>query len=507
MPVTLEIALRNLRQTHLRVILTMLGVSGGVTIIVLMIAFGLALRRNTIEKFSEGGYFTVFKVSGAPVSQLINPDNSVKKIALLDREKIAALKSQPHVTSVKPFISLLPYVRVADAPTNKVTRWTVTALDQGDAYYAPGLIAGRLPDKDDEVLASAEMLKANSSILPEQAIGQMLTLLSTGSTLDDDTPDMEDDLDDEAEDDGTGFLGLPRLARRQPAAARQRKDKTDAPGQNRQSEAGDNSDRARRGIRLTIVGVFAKSRIPAAHIPEYMSYSLTGADAVVTVEAARQWQQQNVSEDTRFLIKEADQNGDMNVRERVAQVYQTYTSAFIRISEPIRFKEAIERARELNLVVLSYDRDFEQFRTYFLMINGALGMLGGLALVVASLGIANTMLMAVLERTREIGVMKALGAKNLTIQKIFMIEALVIGVLGGVLGVLIAFALAQIADPLVYKLILKPQGAPFVSYFAITPSIVMGALTIAILVSLIACIYPATRATLIDPVQALRHTA
>jgi putative ABC transport system permease protein len=238
-----------------------------------------------------------------------------------------------------------------------------------------------------------------------------------------------------------------------------------------------------------------------------MSYSLTGADAVVTVEAARQWQQQNVSEDTRFLIKEAEQNGDMNVRERVAQVYQTYTSAFIRISEPIRFKEAIERARELNLVVLSYDRDFEQFRTYFLMINGALGMLGGLALVVASLGIANTMLMAVLERTREIGVMKALGAKNLTIQKIFMIEALVIGVLGGVLGVLIAFALARIADPLVYKLILKPQGAPFVSYFAITPSIVMGALTIAILVSLIACIYPATRATLIDPVQALRHTA
>lgn len=506
MPVTLEIALRNLRQTHLRVILTMLGVSGGVTIIVLMIAFGLALRRNTIEKFSQGGYFTVFKVSGTPIDQLINPDNSAKKIVLLDREKVFILKSQPHITSVEPFVSLLPYVRVADAPANKMTRWTVTALEEGDTYYAPSLIVGRLPDNDHEVIASAESLQANSSLSPEQAVGQRLTILSSGSPLDENSPDIEDDLDDDTETSNTGFLGLPRVSRRQPTRQTQ-KAQVNASDMNRESEGGDIAGRVRRGIQLTIVGVFAKSRIPPAHIPEYMSYSLTGADAVVTIEMAHEWQQQSVSEDVRFLIKEAEESGDSNVRERVAEVYKAYSGAFVRVSEPIKFKEAIDRAREMNLSVLSYDRDFEQFRTYFLMINGALSMLGGLALVVASLGIANTMLMAVLERTREIGVMKALGAKNRTIQKVFMMEALVIGVVGGVFGVMIAFALARVADPLVYNLILKPQGAPFVSYFAITRFIVLGALATAMLVSLTACIYPATRAALIDPVQALRHTA
>src|SRR5258705_11160542 len=155
MYVTLEIALRNLRQTRLRVILTTLGVSGGVTIIVLMIAFGLALRHNTIEKFSEGGYFTVFKVSGTSLSQIINPDDSVKEISLLDGEKVARLKTQPDITSVEPFITILPYARVANAPPNKVTRWTVTALDKDDTYYSPSLIAGRLPSNDDEVTASA----------------------------------------------------------------------------------------------------------------------------------------------------------------------------------------------------------------------------------------------------------------------------------------------------------------------------------------------------------------
>ena len=70
----------------------------------------------------------------------------------------------------------------------------------------------------------------------------------------------------------------------------------------------------------------------------------------------------------------------------------------------------------------------------FLIIDSVLGLLGGISLLVASFGIANTMIMSILERTREIGIMKAIGAEDREIKLIFFVEAAVIGVVGGVVG-------------------------------------------------------------------------
>ena len=125
--------------------------------------------------------------------------------------------------------------------------------------------------------------------------------------------------------------------------------------------------------------------------------------------------------------------------------------------------------------------------------------------MVASFGIANTMIMSILERTREIGIMKAIGAEDREIKTIFFLEAAVIGACGGVIGVVVAWGIDAVANRLAYRFILKPQGASFVDFFSLPPWLSAGAILFAVIVSILAALYPAARAARIDPVRALRH--
>jgi len=125
--------------------------------------------------------------------------------------------------------------------------------------------------------------------------------------------------------------------------------------------------------------------------------------------------------------------------------------------------------------------------------------------LVASFGIANTMIMSILERTREIGIMKAIGAEDREIKLIFFVEAAVLGVSGGIIGTILAWGLDGIANRLAYRFILKPQGASFVDFFSLPPYLSLGAIAFALVVSILAALYPAARAARIDPVRALRH--
>ena len=97
--------------------------------------------------------------------------------------------------------------------------------------------------------------------------------------------------------------------------------------------------------------------------------------------------------------------------------------------------EVRKRLTELGFGSFSIVDQLEQFRTVFLIIDSVLGLLGGISLLVASFGIANTMIMSILERTREIGIMKAIGAEDREIKLIFFVEAAVLGLAGGVIGV------------------------------------------------------------------------
>jgi ABC-type antimicrobial peptide transport system permease subunit len=134
-----------------------------------------------------------------------------------------------------------------------------------------------------------------------------------------------------------------------------------------------------------------------------------------------------------------------------------------------------------------------------------LGSVGGLALLVAALGVANTMMMAIYERTREIGVLKALGASAREIRRLFTIEAGMIGLIGGVFGLIFGSLLGKLVDWIAHRYLIS-EGITGVGDLSVVPWwLAVGALVFAAVVGILAGLYPAARAARLDPVTALRH--
>jgi putative ABC transport system permease protein len=141
----------------------------------------------------------------------------------------------------------------------------------------------------------------------------------------------------------------------------------------------------------------------------------------------------------------------------------------------------------------------------FIVLDIVLGLIGSIALAVSSLGIVNTMVMSILERTREIGIMKAIGAGNVDVRRIFLIEASVIGLLGGALGIALGWIVGQLINLGANIYIRSQGGTDGISLFSLPLWLSAGAIAFSILVSLVAGSYPASRAARLDPIHALRH--
>lgn len=140
-----------------------------------------------------------------------------------------------------------------------------------------------------------------------------------------------------------------------------------------------------------------------------------------------------------------------------------------------------------------------------IILQTMLGSVGALALLVASIGIANTMIMAVYERTKEIGILKAVGAAPGQIRALFVIEASLIGLLGGVIGTIGGWLLGKFGNWLILKILAWQEVTVEGTFFVVTWWLVLAALAFATLVGLLAGLYPAARAARLAPLDALRY--
>jgi putative ABC transport system permease protein len=183
---------------------------------------------------------------------------------------------------------------------------------------------------------------------------------------------------------------------------------------------------------------------------------------------------------------------------------RTYNSLVVKVKHAQFTQDVEDRIKKKGFSAFSLNDALQGAKRAFIILDIVLSLIGSIALAVSSLGIMNTMVMSILERTREIGIMKAIGGSDGDIRRIFLIEASAIGFFGGVAGVALGWIVGR-AINFGANLYIQNQGGTPGNLFSLPLWLIGGAIGFSIAISLIAGSYPAARAARLDPIQALRH--
>jgi len=182
----------------------------------------------------------------------------------------------------------------------------------------------------------------------------------------------------------------------------------------------------------------------------------------------------------------------------------TYASLTVRAKSTANVDDIEAAVKKMGFGAFSLLDASKSLKIFFRVLDLLLGLFASLALAVATLGIVNTLVMAILERRREIGVLKALGAADSDVKRLFFVEAGVMGFIGGIAGVILGWLIGR-GLTIATNIYLKRQDLPSVEISSVPWWLVLSAISFAVIVSLIAGLYPASRAAKLDPVQALRY--
>jgi len=169
------------------------------------------------------------------------------------------------------------------------------------------------------------------------------------------------------------------------------------------------------------------------------------------------------------------------------------------IEKELRKSRNVEEGKE-NFVVETPQQLIGTLNNILFVIQGVLVGIAGISLLVGGIGIMNTMYTSVLERTKEIGIMKALGAENKKIQFLFLIESGILGLFGGLIGVTLGIGISKFVEYVTFKIF---ESALIQA--SVSPYLILGALLFAFIIGAGSGVFPAKQAANLKPVEALRQ--
>lgn len=446
-PDLLELAARNLRESVLRNSLTTLGIAVGVASLVAMLSLGIGLQEMAGRRLAGSGLFdTIFVTSRQDFRGFDRGeqrDEKPEELRALDENAREEMRKISGVVETFPEIRLMTEVRYQ----GKMNFAFVAALPP----------SARLNEAFEDMRGSFfSSPTAQEAILATEFAKEL-------------TPDPDSLIGKEV---------VVRYAERQPLAGGGASAGSD-------DDIGDSFGFSvvRREQPLKIVGLIERE-----------PYS-----GLRTVSRGRLFIPTAFAESLNVL-----QFSDLRGATRDTPSTRTYISLVVRVDSPSRVEAVQNAIKKMGFRTFSVLDATRSMRRFFAIFDLFLGIFGSLALAVASLGIVNTLVMAILERRREIGILKALGASDADVKKLFFVEAGVMGAFGGALGVALGWAIGRLIN-WGANLYLARQDLPPEQIWSVPWWLVLAALAFAVLVSLVSGLYPAARAARLDPVQALRY--
>lgn len=206
-------------------------------------------------------------------------------------------------------------------------------------------------------------------------------------------------------------------------------------------------------------------------------------------------------------VVETGSGAELFAREQVflGNGFEVYNQAKVVVDDKSSVSSVRKQVESQGFVTTSPVDTLDQINQVFAILNVLLAGFGGIGMVIAVLGMFNTLTISLLERTKEIGLMVSLGARRRDIRRLFIVEALTLSALGGVLGLVFAWLFGQGINLFLFQLARSKGVEELFSVFYIPLWFVGVILLFTIVVALVVVAYPAARASRISPIDALRR--
>jgi len=453
-----ELAVRNLRESILRNLLTTVGISVGVASLVAMLSLGIGLQQLATRRLVKSGLFDTVVVTSRRDLRNFNrndDDNNAPSPAespALDEPARVKIAQMPNVVEAYPDLRFITSFTFDSKPHLTMVAGIPASYKTNDAFE--GMQGGFF----------------SSDIAPEVILQKSFAAELLGKTA----------------KPGSDEIALAEIAK--PLLGKEMtmrySERVDASGSAPDGAPGDTSTYSIQSheLQLRIVGITdldPDSMRGSARARVLLPLNLMASLHAIQPTALRDTTQ-------------------------AASRVPTYSTVSVRVKNPTQIQSVEDAIKKMGFNTFSMLDATRSLRKFFAIVDVFLGVFGSLALAVASIGIVNTLVMAILERRREIGIMKAIGASDVDVKKLFFAEAGVMGLMGGVLGVALGWTLGRVIN-VGTNIYLKQQSMAPEQIWFVPWWLVGSAIVFAIVVSLLSGLYPASRAARLDPVQALRY--
>ena len=457
----------NLWRRKLRTFLTVLGVVIGTASIVVMVSLGLALNKSTMESMERSGGLTTITVTSDEDTSSESSSSNKEPKGITD-EVISQFESIDHVTLVSP---VLEYSVVAKQGRYVGDIQVIGMSVEGLEKLNIDLGSGRLP-KEGESLAFVYGNQATSYFT--DSTKSEWDYSEENADIDLSKPmyyifDTDSYYATQSDSDNTGFS---------------------------MDDEDSSSDTEEKVIPpkkyiMSAVGVEAGSEDDSV-------YSDTNYNVYCDVEA--------LITQLKKVFKNKPITGQPTTKSGKAYKNIYYTSAYIKIDNMDNAKEVQQEIKDMGYTPEWNAEWIQEQQKQYQSIQLILGGIGAVSLFVAAIGIANTMMMSIYERTKEIGILKVLGCSLSNIRTMFLMEASMIGFIGGIVGIILSEALSWLLNNFGSAFTALSDyagdGGSLVSYI---PFWLIGlALIFAVLVGALAGFFPALRAMKLSPLAAIR---